>query len=161
MWWHYCAGYGCSLVLGSILVGRLVRGLRDGIGRGRLDLSYLEEHPLLVGLIERFLYTAAWDFKRPEFIGVWLILKATGNWKGWQDERHGRALFNVFLIGNGFSIVYGALGGLVIEWLQKALFMAAVATPSLVALLNLAVILWVERLNQTRGLKDTGSFQRH
>src|SRR2546425_10452035 len=91
----------------------LFRSLWRGMGwSGKADgFRPHPEHPQMVGLVERTLYTASWLLGQPEFIAVWLALKVAGQWSRWSEvknvqgkEMSGRAVFNTFLIGNAFSV---------------------------------------------------------
>jgi len=66
----------------------------------------------LVGGVERILYVTALLLERPEFIAIWLTLKTVARSPRWtQEERiKGRGLFNVFLVGNGLSILLSLVG---------------------------------------------------
>jgi hypothetical protein len=83
-------------------------------GEHRTDL------PLIVGALERVLYISALLGGVREFVGLWLALKVVGGWKGWSEDRvlkaegggevkvHPRNTVNVFLIGNGLSLMNAA-----------------------------------------------------
>lgn len=62
-----------------------------------------------LGIIERFLYTAAIIMGLPEWIPIWLGLKVAVSWKRWQDEKQ-RGTYNIFLIGSALSLIFGFLG---------------------------------------------------
>jgi len=65
-----------------------------------LKLSYR------VGYVERILYTWSILLGFPQFVVVWLSLKALGGWGGWSNaEQLSRARFIVTLIGNGLSLL--------------------------------------------------------
>lgn len=65
--------------------------------------------PRLVGLLEAVLYPTSLLAGHGAFIGVWLALKTAGSWKRWEKETYeGRARFQIFLLGNGLSILFGA-----------------------------------------------------
>ena len=122
MYWHlvwpFLVGYAFSAGIGHALVRPLMWSLWQGISRefpAESDLRIRHE-PLImmVGVLERILYSAAWQFGKGEFIAVWLALKVAGQWKSWTGDHSGRnigrTLLNLFLIGNGFSIAYGVVG---------------------------------------------------
>jgi hypothetical protein len=95
------------------------------------------EQPMMIGILERGLYCAAWQFGRAEFVAVWLTLKFAGQWNVWTHDPRlaghqvaGRNVFNLFLIGNGFSIAYGVVGALLAEWLAKRMFLPAISVPA-------------------------------
>ncbi|MBI2862113.1 MAG: hypothetical protein HYX89_04765, partial [Chloroflexi bacterium] len=74
-------------------------------------------HAGLIGLLERFMYTSAVLVGRPEFIAVWLALKVAGQWAAWRDPWLGRPIYNLVLIGNALSIIFGAGGGYLARYL--------------------------------------------
>jgi hypothetical protein len=150
MWWHYAIGYGFSVLGGLPFIYLLTRMLWMGLGwrpnTANDELHPHLEHPIMVGLLERSLYTTSWLLGKPEFIGAWLVLKVAGQWKGWTEDRElngrkvlGRAIFNVFLIGNGFSVAYAVVGALLIEWLRVRLFVPTIAAPSFLIVETLAL----------------------
>jgi len=61
-----------------------------------------------VGVVERLLYTTSFLVNQPGFVAVWLALKVASQWKRWEGED--RATYNVFLIGNGLSMIMAYLG---------------------------------------------------
>ena len=71
-----------------------------------------------IGVIERGLYVASLQIGRPEFIGLWLGIKTVAQSKTWTDHGSvpGRAIYNNFLVGNGLSILYAAIGAGIIYW---------------------------------------------
>jgi len=87
---------------------------------------------------------------KPEFIGVWLVLKVAGQWKRWGGEAkvagkdlEGRVFYNIFLIGNGLSLAYAVGGAQMIiyfdcsEWLYlTALPLAILAGTGLLEVLS-------------------------
>ena len=59
-----------------------------------------------VGIVERFVYVASWLLGKPEAIAIILALKAAPSIKEWSEGKAlGRALFNIWLIGNLISII--------------------------------------------------------
>jgi hypothetical protein len=63
---------------------------------------------LPLGIVERTLYTAALIIGAPEWIAVWLAMKVAVVWSRWQGEE--RVTYNVFLIGNALSVMFGLIG---------------------------------------------------
>ena len=63
---------------------------------------------LPLGIVERGLYTVAVIIGAPEWIAVWLAVKVAVAWSRWQGEE--RATYNVFLIGNALSVMFGFIG---------------------------------------------------
>jgi len=64
---------------------------------------------LPLGIIERLLYTSAFFLGFPEWVPVWLGLKVAVSWKRWQKEEE-RGIYNIFLIGNALSLIFGFVG---------------------------------------------------
>ena len=77
-WWPYILGYTFSMFIGHYFVSRLVKALwasdPDQGHRGGRPASVVQ------GIFERLLYTASWGVGKPEFIGVWIILKVACQW---------------------------------------------------------------------------------
>lgn len=145
------AGYAFAVFVGHWAIGALMASLRHGVTShlgesGQAIFGKHPEHPAAIGLLERALYTAAWQLGAQEFIAVWLLLKAAGSWKGWtEDIRHGtgsipgRTTFSLFLLGSGTSLAFGVTGALLIQHLNRndwplALTLAAVLTGATFAL---------------------------
>lgn len=63
-----------------------------------------------IGTIDRVLFLLSFLLETPEFIGLWLGIKTVSQYKRWSDDEPGRATFNIFLTGNGLSILYAAAG---------------------------------------------------
>ncbi len=123
MAWSYIVGYGFSLIVGHWLVRANVDALWEGLGVLKNDRT--PWHPAFLGLLERAMYTASVGAGQPGFIAVWLGLKAVPQWKRWSEDVEagerkiqGRAVFNIFLIGNALSVLFAVLGAQSIEWLN-------------------------------------------
>jgi hypothetical protein len=125
-WWHYAAGLIFASLVGQALILPMMKNLWVGVyGKGRApSVQRHQEHPMMIGVMERALYYGAWVFGKPEFIGVWLAIKIAGQWSRWAQGEYiaprkvpGRSFFNVFLVGTGFSIAYGVIGAQITEWL--------------------------------------------
>lgn len=149
--WPIVVGYVFSVLFGDRFIRPLIIELYKYVGwkfaGAEKPLHLHELLPRMVGLIERFLYTASWQTGYPGFIGVWLVLKAAGGWKYWTEDRPiddnedqpigdenkkkipGRSNYNIFLIGTGVSVAYGILGALIIEWSKEGLFLQAILVP--------------------------------
>lgn len=61
-----------------------------------------------LGIIERILYSSAFMLGAPSWVAVWLGVKVAVQWNRWKGEE--RATYNVFLIGNAISILFGFIG---------------------------------------------------
>lgn len=81
----------------------------------------------LVGVIERVLFVLALYIGQPEFIGLWLTLKIASQWTQWGQDSvvlgptakvPGRAVFQVFLVGNAFSMLFSFAAFKSFQWLQ-------------------------------------------
>ena len=78
---------------------------------------------------------------------MWLALKVAGQWARWTTidpsaKTHGRAIFNIFLIGNAVSIGYGVVGALLINWLQAGVRSNAVACAIAIIIGSVALYVW-------------------
>lgn len=153
MWWQWGVGYIFSVVIGHFLIYPLVESLWESLGLkrgGKSDaVRSVPEHPAMVGILERGLYTSAYLVGRMEFIGLWFFIKAAGNWKGFSEDQevdgkkvYGRNIFNIALIGNGFSIAYGVLGGMMVNWLRQQQYDVAFLTALALCAVNVAFWLW-------------------
>jgi hypothetical protein len=66
-----------------------------------------------VGAMEVILYSSAFVFGYPQFIGVWFGTKYIAAYKTWAKEPVGRTFYNRSLFGSGLNILLGsATGGL-------------------------------------------------
>ena len=156
IWWHYLIGYGLWFWIADQLIFRLIKRLWMVLGWNpniiEDDARTHEELPRMVGVLERFLYAISWQLEKPEFIGVWLVLKVAGKWKHWTEPRKlggqvvsGRSTFNVFLIGNGFSVAYGVLAVFLVKWLEDGLFIQFSWVPLLLIVGTLGFQSWARR----------------
>ncbi len=102
-------GYLVSSVGGALVLWLLV----DKIAWGYLTMRGIEKkgHMLTfpMGIIERILYTTVFLIGQPDFVGVWLLLKVASQWQRWQEPNQ-RGVYNVFLIGNGLSLLIAFIG---------------------------------------------------
>jgi hypothetical protein len=140
---EYLAGFGVSVVVGHVAVSRLTEALwnamRPGGAPAAGSLPVRQWLPALSGIAERSLYTTSLLLGKPEFIGIWLALKAAGQWNRWQDAEkaeqvEGRAIYHAFLIGSAASIGFGVTGFAVTVWLKDGPAGYAVAVPLLLIL---------------------------
>jgi hypothetical protein len=158
----YVVGYGFAIAGGHVFIWILMRTLWKSLGdtiTNEGNKPYREQHkqfPMMLGILERGLYAASWQFGKPEFIAVWLALKVAGQWKAWGEDREvrnsivsGRAVFNVFLIGNGLSIGYGVVGALMVDWLGKGLSFPLKMVPLILVTITLVFSIWA-RLSRPR-----------
>jgi hypothetical protein len=61
-----------------------------------------------LGIVERVLYTIAVIIGAYEWIAVWLAMKTAVQWDRWTGNL--RVTYNVFLLGNALSILFGLFG---------------------------------------------------
>lgn len=81
---------------------------------------------VVTGAIDRALFVIALLMGKPDFIALWLGLKTVSQYKRWSEDETGRATFNIFLAGNGLSLLYVvATYGLVI--LEKGIWTLIIA----------------------------------
>jgi len=152
MYWellYYAIGYFFSILAGHFFVLRFSRkawSALEEIPKNEIDMPYRWTSSM-AGIVDRIIYTSSLLFSAKEFIAVWLAFKIAVQWKRWEDKDDvgkARASFHIFLIGTGLSLMYGVVGGLIIEWLKNAKHMAdyipAIAFPILLILLNLYFI---------------------
>lgn len=132
----HLVGFFFSVVVGAWMVGATVRAMRTSLGVAPVPFAWQSN---AVGLLERALYTSAWLVGRPGFVAIWLGLKLAGHWKHGMSGGEavpGKAAFGVFLIGNGLSLAYGLLGGMMVDWLRFELWPYAIAAPIVLVLFN-------------------------
>ena len=147
----FVIGYSFSVFLGHVFT----QGIVDAAYRRLPNAVTIRGEVLFVrvlGLLERALYTASWQFGKPEFVGVWLVLKVAGQWKAWHEPTeeggstiHPRELFAIFLIGNGLSLLYATTGAKLIEWIAKCDWLPAISVPMVIILSSGMVWYWTAR----------------
>jgi hypothetical protein len=96
---------GGALVL-WLLIDKIAWGYLARVGgikpKGKRVLT------LPLGILERILYTGVFILGTPSWVAVWLGVKVAVQWDRWKGED--RATYNVFLIGNAMSIIFGFIG---------------------------------------------------
>ena len=150
---HYIYGLLFITILADILIFNTVEILWKCIGFDRKpeDISW-QSH--ILGCLERILYVFSFRLGKLEFIGIWLALKVGGQWKSWSEDQEingrkisGRAIYNIFLIGNALSVLYGIIGAKSIDWcLQGNSFVITV--PAVLVLLTLFIGCWTKHWRQ-------------
>jgi hypothetical protein len=65
-----------------------------------------------VGLLERALYTVSLFVGAWQWIGVWFVIKAAARWRSTSGDTD-TPVDNVWLIGNGLSVLFGYIGAYV------------------------------------------------
>lgn len=103
------AGFFVSTVLGALVIWLVVENWLWQKCDTKKD-SNTARLSLILGILERISYTSAMLIGQPEWIGVWLVLKISSQWGVWKDERY---KYNIFLIGNLLSVMFGVLGWLI------------------------------------------------
>jgi hypothetical protein len=149
------AGYGFALLFGTVLVSLLSNELWRLIGvREKKQDSPLHSPTLakIIGIFERVLYVASWQIGKPEFIGLWLVLKTAGGWKGWAEDRKigdrtisARHVFTLFLIGSGLSLMYAVIGALIIGWLECKEWIKLIVSPIVLIIFTLTLWFYVKK----------------
>lgn len=149
---YYAIGYCFSIVVGNFFVLRFSRMAWSALGEvpeNAMDMPYRWTSSL-AGIVERVIYTSSILFSAKEFIAVWLAFKIAAQWKRWEDKEDlnkVRAIFHVFITGTGLSLMYGVVGGLIVEWLKNGEYAPAIAFPMALILLNLLFI-WIANRNK-------------
>ncbi len=121
----FMLGYLISAGLGHIVTSRVMRKLSKDC---KIDRGNYEPLPGKLGILERILYTSVLVAGFKELIAFWLLAKVGAGWI-WQIRGAVKgdpgANYNVFLIGNVLSILFGGLGALIIWILNggKAAFL--------------------------------------
>lgn len=111
-------GYYLLAYVFATIVGHFVIAIPYRIVASRFAAERVSKRELrlsgMVGIIEQILYISAILINQPAFIGVWLLLKAAGEW-GRKDKPGVADEYKVALIGNGLSVLVGVLSGLLIQ----------------------------------------------
>jgi len=131
-------GYFFSVLLGHIAIYPLIDKLRrifKWTDPKRSDFT-----ASMLGVVERSLYTTSILLGIEEFISVWILLKVAGMWKG--GDEHNRSFLNIFYIGNGLSIAWGVLGGLLINLLDAGNMNESMFLIWLLLMINGLLIFW-------------------
>jgi len=128
MWYSQVIGYGFSVFAEAILVKNLVDTLWDCIAPSGSTSPQIRPRAWqgeALARLEGVLYVAFLQLGLGQLIGVWLVIKVAGQWKRWTDDGDektqrpdGRAVFNIFLIGNALSVLYAFIGFKLIGWVD-------------------------------------------
>ncbi len=108
-WGRLLGLYAFSAVVSHWIIYGLITVVRRVIG---VPNPFDRVHffpPAFVGYGESVLFPTAWLLGKPEFIGLWLAIKAAVQWKLWDVGQEGRSRFNIFLVGNALSVGLGSL----------------------------------------------------
>jgi len=157
----YALGLLYAILFGHWLVKANVDVLWKVIGVG----SKVERHDwpsTLLGSLERTLYIASLLIGKGEFIAVWLALKAVPQWQRWneiiktesiqidsakteQKQIEGRAVYNIFLIGNALNVLFAAVGWRIVIFLRAGEWVIPLAESMLLIVVCLASFEWSKR----------------
>lgn len=129
-------GYLYALIVGELFLSFTMAEMRKLIGQ---KPSGSEWQPHVTGCVERTLYILSFLFGRPEFVAAWLVFKVAGGLKYLEpkegEDRHlGRKIYSNSFTGSAISILYAAVGYLIIVWWNNraAIFVGAQVFLSLV-----------------------------
>jgi hypothetical protein len=102
-------GYLISTLGGAVILWLVIDKLGCWYITGKAKKRSDKPLTLPLGIIERILYTTAFIIGAEEWIAVWLALKVLSVLinKGKESERN---RFNLLLIGNALSIIFGFIG---------------------------------------------------
>ncbi len=156
MWWSILIGYTFSILAGHLFTHLVVVEAWKRLVGGDNDVSALRGDSWFteaLSVLERTLYTASWQLGKPEFVAVWLALKVGGQWKRWSEDQPlgerkilGRAIYTIFLLGNGLSLLYAIVGASLIERLTNSEWLPAIALPLILIVGTLVLWLWAKDL---------------
>jgi hypothetical protein len=163
-WIAMFVGYVFAVVVGHFCVSYIVSDLWRGVGWSSEADSGVRPAPHLpglVGIVERTLFVASFQLQKSEFIGIWLALKVAGQWRRWQEEigategkAGARTVYNIFLIGCGFSIAYAVVGAQLISFVAAKSWSAAIALPVVLLigtlLFHKIAVRWQNRSKETK-----------
>ncbi len=113
---------------------------------------------ILSGCIDRIIYTTSIVFCSKEFIAVWIGIRVISHWSKWDgininegnntqskdvdvEKYKGRARYQIFLAGNGLSIMFGVLGGQIINWVSDKNFIYPIGYSLLLS--NIGVLIFM------------------
>ena len=116
---YYLLAYLITIIVGYVLVSLPYKLVASYFAAEEIIVKGLRLSGI-IGVVERILYTSASLINQPAFIGVWLILKAAGEW-GRKDKPGVADEYKVALIGNGLSILVGVASGILIQTLLPSI----------------------------------------
>jgi hypothetical protein len=108
--------------VGTCTVEFLVRCARKKMNNEQPKYPFIS---CWIGCVERILYVIAFLSGYPEFVAVWLGFKVASTWSRWSgdqskdntDPSNARTLFNIFVFGNGLSLLVSLLTVIVVHYL--------------------------------------------
>jgi hypothetical protein len=84
------------------------------------------------------------EIGKGELIGVWLALKAAGQWQVWKEATsEGRATYQVFLIGSGLSVLYAGAGFKIIGWMLGGEWLRPLLAVCFVIAIAIVLQMWI------------------
>ncbi len=155
-------GYSISIGIGGFIILLINRTARKIIETDQIISSgnkYIWA-TIILGCIERFIYTTSIVFGVKEFIPAWLVIKVASRWSRWdgskdssiskgnKEEFRGRGIYQLYLVGTGLSLIYGALGGQTIIWISNGDICFAKIANIVVFSLSLVILgslMWIGR----------------
>lgn len=149
-WFEFIAGYAFAVFAGALLI-RLV----DNSLTARIGEAESSDQSTLLGILERVLYVASFQFGKPAFIAIWLILKAIGQWRFASHDdaaspAHRYLRYEKWLITNALSILFGGVGYLMIVGIGRLPLGAVVVLPGILSAFTLAIWMWLARRRYVR-----------
>jgi hypothetical protein len=149
-------GYFVSLFFGHIATSKIVN-LGWSIVENNKNLQIRSKYQwatVVIGHIDRILFTTSIVFGVKEFIAAWLAVRIVSQWSKWGSVKESpqsrsklekvyqsRALFQIFLIGTAVSLVYGVLGGQMVIWMVEGDFIYAII--ALITALALSLMIYI------------------
>ena len=150
----YASGYIYAIIVGHYLVKWNVDALWDVIAVGPKTLRRYPWPSALLGHLERTMYTTALLLQQEQVIAVWLALKAVPQWRRWSDEIQtghgpveGRAVFNVFLIGNALNVFFAFIGARIVLWARAGEIIIPIVEGAALVMATV-VFLFISRRNE-------------
>lgn len=107
-------GLAAAVLLWGVVVAHLVVHFAVTRLRGLYGLDPAVDHcdlwpPIVTGMLESAIFPVAFLSDRPEVVGAWVVLKASGQWSRWSEPESGRSRFQVLLAGTALSGVAGLI----------------------------------------------------
>jgi hypothetical protein len=129
-------GFLYALIVGELFLSFTMAEMRKLIREKPPDSNW-QSH--VTGCVERMLYILSFLVGKPEFVAAWLVFKVARGLKYYEpqegeDKHIGRAKYSNSFTGNAISILYAAVGYLIIVWWnhRAAIFVGAQVFLSLV-----------------------------
>ncbi len=159
MWYAYIISFVFAALVGAVLIKRVVDALWDGLVPNGSTNCHINPHPYqgeALGVVERAFYVTALRCGLSQLVGVWLILKALGQWKRWGevgDARTGKpdggSLYMIFLIENALSLLYGFTGFKLVDWILMQRYLRISWVVAGLIGMTLAAWVWLRRYQKS------------